>query len=441
SLNAEAMQGRRAVQQDRVLADHLFEDVPDLGPLLLDHPLGRLDRRGEAVEFELRIDERLEQLQGHFFRQAALVQLQFRPDDDDRAAGIIDALAEQVLPEPALLALEHIAERLQRALVGAGDDAAAAAIVEQRVDRLLQHALFVAHDDVGRAQLDEALQPVVPVDDAAVKIVEVGGRETAAIERHQRAQLGRDHRHDFEDHPFGPAMGLDKGLDQLEPLHQLLAARLGVGVAQLVAQLHPLVLQLDRRQHHAQSLGADHRGELILAVFLLGLDIALLAQELLLLERREARLDDDVILEIEDALQILQRHVEQQADAARQRLQEPDMRHRRGQLDMAHAVAAHLAERHLDAALLADDAAILHALVLAAQALVILDRAEDTGAEQPVPLGLEGAIVDRLRFLDLAIGPRPDALRAGDRDLDLVEALRTADLAEDVHQLVHARPL
>src|SRR5437588_2297489 len=32
------------------------------------------------------------------------------------------------------------------------------------IDRLLQHALFVAHDDVGRAQLDEALQPVVAVD-------------------------------------------------------------------------------------------------------------------------------------------------------------------------------------------------------------------------------------------------------------------------------------
>ena len=109
-LDAEAVQGRRAVQQHRVLADHLFEDVPDLRPLLLDHALGRLDRAGQAVELELRVDERLEQLERHLLRQPALVQLQLRTDDDHRAAGIIDALAEQVLAEAALLALQHVAE-------------------------------------------------------------------------------------------------------------------------------------------------------------------------------------------------------------------------------------------------------------------------------------------------------------------------------------------
>ncbi len=115
-------------------------------------------------------------------------------DDDHRTAGIVDALAEQVLAEAALLALQHVGQRLQRPLVGAGDDAAAAAVVEQRVDRLLQHALLVAHDDVRRAQLDQPLQAVVAVDDAAVEIVQVGGGEAAAVERHQRAQLRRDHR-------------------------------------------------------------------------------------------------------------------------------------------------------------------------------------------------------------------------------------------------------
>src|SRR4029450_317348 len=97
------------------------------------------------------------------------------------------------------------------------------------------------------------------------------------------------------------------------------------------------------------------------------------------------------------------------------------MRHRRGKLDMAHALAPDLGERDLDAALLADDAAILHALVLAAQALVVFDRTEDAGTEQPVPLRLEGAVIDRLGLLDLAEGPGADALRAGDRDADLIE--------------------
>ena len=178
----------------------------------------------------------------HLLRQAALMQLEFGPDHDDRAAGIVDALAQQVLAEPALLALEHVGERLQRPLVGAGDDAAAAAVVEQRVDRLLQHALLVAHDDVGRAQLDEPLQPVVAVDDAAVEVVEIGGGEAAAVERHQRAQLRRDHRHDFEDHPFRPAVRLDEGLDQLQALDQLLALGLGrrCRAARRAAALAPL---------------------------------------------------------------------------------------------------------------------------------------------------------------------------------------------------------
>src|SRR5947209_6617518 len=108
---------------------------------------------------------------------------------------------------------------------------------------------------------------------------------------------------------------------------------------------------------------------------------------------------------------------------------------------MAHAVSPDLGEGYLDAAFLADDAAILHPLVLAAQAFVILDRPKDPGAEQPIALRLERPVVDRLRLLDLAIGPRADALRAGDRDPDLIEALRPANLAKDVHQLVHQRPL
>ena len=76
------------------------------------------------------------------------MQLERRTDDDDRAARVVDALAEQVLTEAALLALEHVGEALQRALVGTGDGLAAAAVVEEGVDRLLQHAALVADDDL-----------------------------------------------------------------------------------------------------------------------------------------------------------------------------------------------------------------------------------------------------------------------------------------------------
>ena len=212
-LDAQAVQRRRAVQQHRMLADHLFEDVPDFRALALDQALGGLDGRGFAAQLQLLEDERLEQLERHLLRQAALVQAQRRTDHDDRAARVVDALAEQVLAEAALLALDHVGERLQRALVGAGDRAAAAAVVEQRVDRFLQHALLVAHDDVGRVELEQAAQAVVAVDDAAIQVVQVRGREAAAIERHQRTQVRRQHRQHGQHHPLGLVARLDERLD------------------------------------------------------------------------------------------------------------------------------------------------------------------------------------------------------------------------------------
>src|SRR6516225_756039 len=93
-------------------------------------------------------------------------------------------ITEQVLAEAPLLALDHVGERLQRALVGAGDGPAAAPVVEQRIHRFLEHALLVAHDDIGRIELEQPAQAVVAVDDPAVQVVQVAGGETSAIERH-----------------------------------------------------------------------------------------------------------------------------------------------------------------------------------------------------------------------------------------------------------------
>ena len=64
-LDAQAVERRRAVQQHRMLADDLVEDVPDLGDALFDHLLGLLDGGREALRVEPRIDERLEQLERH----------------------------------------------------------------------------------------------------------------------------------------------------------------------------------------------------------------------------------------------------------------------------------------------------------------------------------------------------------------------------------------
>ena len=292
-LDAEAVERRGAVQQDRVVLDDLFEDVPDLGPDALDDALRALDVVGEALLDELAHDERLEQLERHLLRQAALVELELRPDDDDRAARVVDALAEEVLAEPALLALEHVGQALEAVVAGARDRPAAAAVVDQGVARLLEHPLLVADDDLGRAELEEPLEAVVAVDDAAVEVVQVGGREAAAVELDHRPEVRRDHRQDRQDHPVGPGAAAAEGLDQAEPLDRLLAALAGArpdldveGPRELL-EVHPADDLADRLGAHAgaeQAAALGARAVALLEAAELGL-----AERLHRLERPRSR--------------------------------------------------------------------------------------------------------------------------------------------------------
>src|SRR3546814_19334935 len=65
--------------------------------------------------------------------------------------------------------------------------------------------------------------------------------------------------------------------------------------------------------------------------------------------------------------------------------------------DMAHPLAADLRHSDFDTALFEDDALVLHALVLAEQEFIVLDRTEDAGAEQAVTFRLERARTDESR--------------------------------------------
>ena len=134
-----------------------------------------------AALFEPVVDERLEQLESHFLRQSALMQLQLRSDNDDRAPRIIDALAQQILAETSLFSFQCIRQRLQWTVIRPAQNAAAAAVVEESIDGFLEHAFFVSDNDVRRMQLHQLLQTVVPVDDAAIKIVQIRCRESSTV--------------------------------------------------------------------------------------------------------------------------------------------------------------------------------------------------------------------------------------------------------------------
>ena len=501
-LDGQAVQRGCAVEKDEAVLDDLGQHVPHGRHLTVDRALGALDVLDLAELDQAAHHERLEELEGHLRGQAALVQLELGVDDDDRAAGVVDALAEQVLAEAALLALEGLGERLERATAAARDGTAATAVVEEGVDGLLKHALLVVDDDRRGVEVEQALEAVVAVDDATVEVVEVGRREAAAVELHHRAQVGRDDRDDVEDHVGRVVAALEEGVDDLQALDGLLALLLlGVVGGDDLAQVLGLGLKVDAAQQLAHGLGAHAALEVDAVVALELGEQALVGDELALLELHELlvgvaaesllllvlllevgdagadlvggeglhlaelvlgglalllqTLDllvalgvellevggqlllevvgvglaglgvdvrDDVAREVQDLLEVLALDVEQAGQReARGALEVPDVAHRGGELDVTHALAAHLGGGHLDAAALADDAAEADALVLAAGALPVLLRAEDLLAEQAVLLGLEGAVVDGLGLLDLAARPAADAVGRGERDLDSVE--------------------
>src|SRR5881398_3919220 len=185
------------------------------------------------------------------------------------------------------------------------------------------------------------------------------------------------------------------------------------------------------------------------------LQVAVLVEQLLLLHLLLTGVDHHVVRVVDHPLQIPQGHVDQVAHGRRQRLEEPDVRHRHRELDVAHALAPHLRQRDLHPAAVADHAAVANPLVLAAVALPVLHRAEDALAEQPIPFRLEGPVVDGLGLRDLAPRPpgalalqlealallriarAPDLLRGGDPDLDIIEAraLRLAPAPEINHRV------
>ena len=442
-LDAKTVQRGRTVQQNRMLADDLVQDIPNLWAFLFDQFLGLLDGAGQPLRLKPRIDERLEQFQCHLLGQAALVQLQLRSGHDDRPARKVDPLAQKVLSEPALLALEHVGQRFQRALVGARDHAAPAAVVEQRIDRFLQHPLFIAHDDVGRAQLDQPLQAVVAVDHATVQVVQVRRGKTAAVQRDQRAQFRRNDRQNRQDHPLGAVAGFEEGFHDLQPLDDLLRLQFACRFLEVFAQLVCRRLKVDGGQHFTDGFRTDVGGEGICAVLVLRVEEFLFGHHLAFGQVGQTRLDHHIVFKVEDAFQIAQRHVQHQADPAGQRFQEPDMGNRGGQFDMSHPLAPHFLQRDFHAAFFADYAAILHALVFAAEAFVILDRPKDPRAEQAVTFRLERTVVDGFRLFDLAVGPRQDPLRRGQADLDLVEGLHGRNRVERVGRefLVHLQIL
>ena len=429
-LDGKTVKGRRAVEKDRVTLGDFREDVPDFGGLAVDHLLGRAHGVAVAKLLEAADDERFEQGERHLLGKTALAELEIGTDDDDGTAGVIDTFSEKVLTETTALALEHVGERLERTVAGTGDGATVATVVEQRVNSLLQHPLFVADDDFRRFEEQEVLEAVVAVDDAAIEVVEVGGGETSAFEWHQRTKVRRDHRKHGLDHPLGTRFRLKKTLSDLETLRELLLVLLGTGGSELFFKSNDQGRKVALAEQFHDS-GGTHAGlERSVAIGVFRLAEFVFREELADFEGGVALFGDDVVFIVNHALQLAGTHVEHEADAGRHALVEPDVGNRHGQFDVAHALATDAAQGHFDAATVADHALVLDPLVFAAGALPVAGGSEDPLAEETAFFGLEGPVVDGFRVLHLALGPGTDDFRGSHGDGDLVKLLRALVHAE-----------
>ena len=408
-LDAKSVQRRSTVQHNRMLLDHAFQHIPDLRSHLLDHALRILDIMGVTLLNQFLHDERFEQLQRHLLRQTALIEFQLRSDDDYGTAGIVDTLAQQVLTESALLTLQHVGQGFQSPSSGSRDRSSSSAVIDQRVYRLLQHSLLVSYNDVRSAQLKQAVQTVVPVDDSTVQIVQVGGGETAAVQLHHRAQIGRNNRNYLQNHPFRTIPGKTQGLHNLQTADDadlLLSGR----ILQLLTEFRGELVQIDALQKFADRFGAHRRAESV-SVLILKFSVLLFGEDLFLDKSGfllVSCVQYDVGGKIQNPLQVPGRNVQNQSHPGRNSLEVPDVRDRSRQLDVPHSLSSDLGLCDLNAAAVADDSFVADALVFTTVALPVLHRSEDPLAEESVCFRLQGSVIDRLRLLDFAVGPLQD---------------------------------
>ena len=148
-----------------------FKRIPNLVGGTLNHLSCRLDICNSLGFNKAFHNKGLKQLKRHFLRNAALIHLKLRSYNYNRTARIVNTLTEKVLTEASLLTLKHIGKRLECTVIRSRYGLASSAVIDKRVNRLLQHTLFVADDNVRRVQFKQSLKTVITVDNPSVKVV------------------------------------------------------------------------------------------------------------------------------------------------------------------------------------------------------------------------------------------------------------------------------
>ena len=311
---------------------HVFQNIPNHRLLAVYNLLGWLHGLHDTAFYELTDDERLIKFCGHQFRQTTFSHLQLRSYNDNRTGWIVHTLTQQVLTETALLTFQRIGKGLQRTVGIRLYRTGLAGVVEQAVHGLLQHTFLITQNHLGSFDFNQSLQTVVTNNDTTIQVVQVGSGKTAAIQRNQRTQFGRNHRKDFHNHPFrliASPTGTER-LNHLQPLQGFgltLLSRIGIGtVTQFVWQF----IQIQTEQKVINGL-CTHLGYELIRVriiqilvlfgkFLQIIQIFIFGQQVIGCDSffgQHARLNDYITFVVNDCIQLLCRYSQQITDFVR----------------------------------------------------------------------------------------------------------------------------
>ena len=220
---------------------------------------------------------------------------------------------------------------------------------------------------------------------------------------------------------------LPRQAERLDDLEALDDAQRASGRCSL--QLSSAVSSLDsssRSSSASSSLMASApmpASEIVLVLFA-HVAVLALGEDLLLHERRIARIDNDIVGEVQHLLE------DARADMSRIRPMRDGMPLKYQMCDTGAASSMWPMRSRRTLALVTSTPhlsqilpLIADLLVLAAVALPVLGRAKDTLAEQAVAFRLERAVVDGFGLFNFAVGPFADQVRGRQTDLDGVKRI------------------
>ena len=229
------------------------------------------------------------------------------------------------MAETSTFALDHVSQRLQGALVRTSHCFPATTVIQQRVNGLLQHTLFVADDNFWCFKFEQTLQTVVAVDNATVEVIQIGGCEAAAIQRHQRTQVRGQYWQHFENHPVRLDAGFLEAFKNLQTLGKLLVLGFGTGDFEFGVQRLNFGWQIQIAQQFTNALGTHKSNKLVTMLFH-HVQILLFSEQLGPLKAtHHTRIGNNIGFKIEHALNISQRHVQHHTETGWQGFQEPNM--------------------------------------------------------------------------------------------------------------------